>query len=92
MKCVPKVSGSRTSSLLEMLVPADGVKAIKRFVLDSIVGAGGRPVPPGIVGVGIGGSADLAIAPRQGGDRAARWRRRTPIRTWPRSRPTSSAS
>ena len=32
-----------------------------RFVLDSIVGAGGKPCPPGIVGVGIGGSADYAM-------------------------------
>ena len=48
-------------SFLKMLVPADGVKAIKRFVIDSIVGAGGKPCPPGIVGVGVGGSADLAM-------------------------------
>jgi fumarate hydratase subunit alpha/L(+)-tartrate dehydratase alpha subunit len=61
VKCVPKGSGSENMSFLKMLVPADGVKAIKRFVLDSIVGAGGKPCPPGIVGVGIGGSADLAI-------------------------------
>ena len=40
---------------------ADGVAGIKRFVLDSIVGAGGKPCPPGIVGVGIGGSADYAM-------------------------------
>ena len=44
-----------------MCVPADGVAGIKRFVLDSIVGAGGKPCPPGIVGVGIGGSADYAM-------------------------------
>ena len=61
MKCVPKGSGSENMSFLKMLVPADGVKAIKRFVLDSIVGAGGKPCPPGIVGVGVGGSADLAM-------------------------------
>jgi tartrate dehydratase alpha subunit/fumarate hydratase class I-like protein len=42
-------------------VPADGVKGIKQFVLESIVGAGGKPCPPGIVGVGIGGSADYAM-------------------------------
>jgi fumarate hydratase subunit alpha/L(+)-tartrate dehydratase alpha subunit len=30
-------------------------------VLESIVGAGGKPCPPGIVGVGIGGSADYAM-------------------------------
>jgi tartrate/fumarate subfamily iron-sulfur-dependent hydro-lyase alpha chain len=61
IKCVPKGSGSENMSFLKMLVPADGVKAIKRFVLDSVVGAGGKPCPPGIVGVGIGGSADLAM-------------------------------
>ena len=61
VKCVPKGSGSENMSFLKMLVPADGVKAIKAFVLDSVVGAGGKPCPPGIVGVGIGGSADLAM-------------------------------
>jgi len=61
IKCVPKGSGSENMSFLKMLVPADGVKAIKRFVLDAVVGAGGKPCPPGIVGVGIGGSADLAM-------------------------------
>ncbi|MDX6495783.1 MAG: fumarate hydratase subunit alpha [Gaiellales bacterium] len=61
VKCVPKGSGSENMSFLRMLTPADGVPAIKRFVLDSIVEAGGKPCPPGIVGVGIGGSADLAV-------------------------------
>jgi tartrate/fumarate subfamily iron-sulfur-dependent hydro-lyase alpha chain len=61
IKCVPKGSGSENMSFLKMLVPADGVQAIKRFVLESVVGAGGKPCPPGIVGVGIGGSADLAM-------------------------------
>src|SRR5947208_1569904 len=48
-------------SFLKMCVPADGVKGIKQFVLESIVGAGGKPCPPGIVGIGIGGSADYAM-------------------------------
>ena len=61
MKCVPKGSGSENMSFLKMCVPADGVNGIKRFVLESIVGAGGKPCPPGIVGVGIGGSADYAM-------------------------------
>ncbi len=61
VKCVPKGSGSENMTFLKMLVPADGAKGIKRFVLDSIVGAGGKPCPPGIVGVGIGGSADYAM-------------------------------
>ena len=61
VKCVPKGSGSENMTFLKMLVPADGVNGIKRFVLESIVGAGGKPCPPGIVGVGIGGSADYAM-------------------------------
>ena len=61
VKCVPKGSGSENMSFLKMLVPADGVNGIKRFVLESIVGAGGKPCPPGIVGIGIGGSADYAM-------------------------------
>src|SRR5262249_51784719 len=48
-------------SFLKMCIPADGVRGIKEFVLESIVGAGGKPCPPGIVGVGIGGSADYAM-------------------------------
>src|SRR5260221_4290507 len=62
VKCVPKGSGSENMSFLKMCVPADGVKGIKQFVLESIVGAGGKPCPPGIVGVGIGGCAHLAVA------------------------------
>jgi tartrate/fumarate subfamily iron-sulfur-dependent hydro-lyase alpha chain len=61
VKCVPKGSGSENMSFLKMCVPADGVTGIKMFVLESIVGAGGKPCPPGIVGVGIGGSADYAM-------------------------------
>lgn len=61
IKCVPKGSGSENMSFLKMCVPAEGVNGIKRFVLESIVGAGGKPCPPGIVGVGIGGSADYAM-------------------------------
>jgi tartrate/fumarate subfamily iron-sulfur-dependent hydro-lyase alpha chain len=61
VKCVPKGSGSENMSFLRMCVPADGVRGIKQFVLESIVNAGGKPCPPGIVGVGIGGSADYAM-------------------------------
>jgi tartrate/fumarate subfamily iron-sulfur-dependent hydro-lyase alpha chain len=61
VKCVPKGSGSENMSFLKMCTPADGVGGIKRFVLGSIVGAGGKPCPPGIIGVGIGGSADYAM-------------------------------
>lgn len=58
---LPKGSGSETMSFLKMLYPADGVAGIKKFVLDTVVEAGGKPCPPTIVGVGIGGSSDLCM-------------------------------
>lgn len=58
---VPKGSGSENMTYFRMLLPADGVVGIKRFVLESVVGSGGNPCPPVIVGVGIGGSSDLCM-------------------------------
>jgi fumarate hydratase subunit alpha/L(+)-tartrate dehydratase alpha subunit len=59
---IPKGSGSENMSFMKMLVPADGVNGIKKFVLENVVGAGAKPCPPTIVGVGIGGSSDLCMA------------------------------
>lgn len=53
---VPKGFGSENMSRLAMLNPNEGLDGIKRFVLDTIVEAGGRPCPPVVVGVGIGGT------------------------------------
>jgi fumarate hydratase subunit alpha/L(+)-tartrate dehydratase alpha subunit len=58
---MPKGSGSESMSFLKMLLPADGLDGIKKFVLDTCVGAAGRPCPPTIVGVGIGGSSDVCV-------------------------------
>jgi len=57
---MPKGAGSENMSSLVMLNPSDGIRGIKEFVLDSVVGAGGKPCPPTIVGIGIGGSSDIA--------------------------------
>jgi fumarate hydratase subunit alpha/L(+)-tartrate dehydratase alpha subunit len=62
LHCLPKGSGSENMSFLKMFVPADGIKAVKRFVLECIVEAGPKPCPPTIVGVGLGGTADLCAA------------------------------
>lgn len=56
---VPKGSGSENQSFLKMLIPAEGLPGIKRFVLESIVKAGANPCPPTVVGVGIGGTFEL---------------------------------
>jgi tartrate/fumarate subfamily iron-sulfur-dependent hydro-lyase alpha chain len=61
VEMIPKGSGSENGSFLEMLIPADGVKAIKRFVIDRVIELGGRVGPPTIVGVGIGGTSDLCM-------------------------------
>jgi len=62
IEMIPKGSGSENGSFLDMLIPADGVKAIKRFVIDKVIELGGRVCPPTIVGVGIGGTSDLCVA------------------------------
>jgi fumarate hydratase subunit alpha len=57
---LPKGAGSENMSALSMLSPTDGLKGLKKFVLQTVVSAGGKPCPPIIVGIGIGGSADIA--------------------------------
>lgn len=57
----PKGVGSENMSALGMLTPAQGIAGVKRFVIDAVVKAGPQPCPPTIVGVGIGGSADMAM-------------------------------
>ncbi|HEY3273052.1 MAG TPA: fumarate hydratase [Methanocella sp.] len=59
---LPKGAGSENMSALAMLNPSAGVPGIKQFVVDTIVRAEGKPCPPVIVGVGVGGSADACMA------------------------------
>jgi fumarate hydratase subunit alpha/L(+)-tartrate dehydratase alpha subunit len=61
IEMIPKGSGSENNSWLKMAVPADGVDAIKTFVVDCVLDAGGRTCPPTIVGVGVGGTADVCV-------------------------------
>jgi fumarate hydratase subunit alpha len=58
---IPKGAGSENMSKLKMLKPSDGIKGIKKFVIEEIIKAGGNPCPPTVIGVGIGGGADLAL-------------------------------
>jgi fumarate hydratase subunit alpha len=61
MEMIPKGSGSEFNSWLKMALPADGIDAIKTFVIDCVLEAGGKTCPPTIVGVGVGGTADLCV-------------------------------
>lgn len=53
-----KGGGSENMSLVKMLTPADGIEGVKQLVLDTIFHAGGKPCPPIIVGIGIGGNLE----------------------------------
>ena len=61
IEMIPKGSGSENNSWLRMALPAEGIDAIKTFVVDCVLDAGGKTCPPTIVGVGVGGTADLCV-------------------------------
>lgn len=58
---LPKGGGSENMSALMMLTPGVGMKGLKEAVVDHVVACGGKPCPPTIVGLGIGGGADIAL-------------------------------
>ncbi len=58
---LPKGGGSENMSKLGMLKPGVGIEGVKNFIVDEMIKAGGNPCPPTVVGVGIGGGADLAL-------------------------------
>lgn len=57
----PKGFGSENNNALKMALPGEGKTGIKDFVLDTVLSASGKPCPPIVVGVGIGGSSDMAL-------------------------------
>jgi len=61
IEMIPKGSGSENGSFLQMLIPADGMAGVKRFVIDCAIKAGGKVCPPTIMGVGVGGTSDLCM-------------------------------
>jgi len=58
---LPKGGGSENVSALGMLSPNQGTTGIKKFVIDTIIGAGAKPCPPTILGIAVGGGADIAM-------------------------------
>jgi len=60
MTVASKGFGAENMSALKMFVPADGVAAIKQFVLETVDRAGANACPPIIVGVGVGGTFEVA--------------------------------
>jgi fumarate hydratase subunit alpha len=58
---LPKGFGSENNNALKMALPAEGIEGVKDFVVETALKAGGKPCPPIVVGVGIGGSSDMAL-------------------------------
>jgi tartrate/fumarate subfamily iron-sulfur-dependent hydro-lyase alpha chain len=59
---VPKGGGSEAAgTFYRMLLPADGINGILRFVVECFLASSysGKTCPPNIIGVGIGGTADM---------------------------------
>lgn len=56
-----KGGGSENVSALSMLLPGEGIKELKKFVVETVVRAGAQPCPPVILGVAFGGNVDLAM-------------------------------
>ena len=55
---MPKGGGSENMGTFQTLVPSEGAEGVKKFVLDMMKYAGGKPCPPVIIGVGVGGTMD----------------------------------
>jgi fumarate hydratase subunit alpha len=56
-----KGGGSENVSTLGMLSPNEGIKGLEKFVIDTVIKAGAKPCPPTILGVAVGGGADIAM-------------------------------
>jgi len=61
-----KGAGSENMSRLRMMIPSDGIEAVKRFVVEAVENAGASACPPLVIGVGLGGSFEqCALAAKQ---------------------------
>ncbi len=61
LRLMPKGAGCENVSRLAILLPGAGREGVIRFVTETVEDAGGKPCPPVIVGVGIGGTAEYAM-------------------------------
>ena len=61
LTAAPKGFGSENMSRLWMLTPSQGVEGVKNAIVETVRLAGGNPCPPVVVGVGIGGTAEMAM-------------------------------
>lgn len=55
-----KGGGSEAPSIVKTFTPAEGLVGVTKLILETISKYGALPCPPVVVGVGIGGTADIA--------------------------------
>ena len=58
---MPKGGGCENMGAFRTLLPSDGIQGVIQFVIQTVDKAGGKPCPPLLVGVGIGGSMDKCV-------------------------------
>ena len=61
VKMILKGAGSENFTNLKMMVPTASKQDILRYILQTVIDAGGKTCPPNILGIGIGGSAIQAM-------------------------------
>jgi len=61
MTVMTKGGGSENVCIGGMIVPGEGIKGLKKFVVDAVIKAGAQPCPPNILGVAMGGGADTSM-------------------------------
>jgi fumarate hydratase subunit alpha len=59
---MPKGGGCENMSRYQNFLPGMGKKAVVDFVCETVDMSGGNPCPPLVIGVGVGGTAEKAMA------------------------------
>lgn len=58
---LPKGGGSENMCQLKMMTPGKGLKGVKKIILKRIATMEGKPCPPTVIGVGLGGGSNIAM-------------------------------
>ena len=61
MIVMTKGGGSENVCIGGMIVPGEGIKGLKKFAVDAVIKAGAQPCPPNILGIAMGGGADMSM-------------------------------
>ena len=60
LTAAPKGFGSENMSAMRLFLPSDTQEAVEDFIVETVSRAGSNPCPPVVVGVGLGGTVDMA--------------------------------